>query len=78
MSAISIRLPDSLHKRIKQVAQREKVSINQMVTLAVAEKLSALETEDYLGMRASRASKNKFQKALAKVPDRPAEADDRI
>lgn len=78
MSAISIRLPDSLHKRIKQVAQREKVSINQMVTLAVAEKLSALETEDYLGMRASRASKNKFQKALAKVPDRQAEADDRI
>ncbi len=78
MSAISIRLPDSLHKRIKLVAQREKVSINQMVTLAVAEKLSALETEDYLGMRASRASKNKFQKALAKVPDRQAEADDRI
>jgi len=78
MSAISIRLPDSLHKRIKQLAERDNVSINQMVTLAVAEKLSALETEDYLGKRASRASKTKFQKALAKVADRPPQADDRI
>ena len=51
MSALSIRLPDSLHKRIKEVAQRDNVSINQMIALAVAEKLSALETEDYLGKK---------------------------
>ncbi len=57
MSALSVRLPDSLHKRIKEVARRDNVSINQMITLAVAEKLSALETEDYLGNRASSASK---------------------
>ncbi len=67
MSAISVRLPDSLHKRVKEVAQRDKVSINQMITLAIAEKLSALETEDYLGARAKRASKSRFQKALKKV-----------
>jgi len=78
MSAISVRLPDSLHKRIKEVAQRDNVSINQMITLAVAEKLSALETEDYLGRRASRASKSKFRKALAKVPNRQPEPQDRI
>ena len=67
MSAISVRLPDSLHKRVKEVAERDKVSINQMITLAVAEKLSALETEDYLGARAKRARKARFQKALKKV-----------
>jgi len=67
MSAISIRLPDSLHKRIKEVAQRDNVSINQMITLAIAKKLSALETEDYLENRASRSSKGKFRKALSKV-----------
>jgi hypothetical protein len=78
MSALSIRLPDSLHKRIKEVAQRDNVSINQMITLAVAEKLSALETEDYLGNRAKRASKNKFKKALSKVPNRKPEAQDQI
>ncbi len=78
MSAISIRLPDSLHRKVKEVAQRDKVSINQMITLAVAEKLSALETEDYLGNRARRASKAKFQKALKKVSRKEPEHRDRL
>jgi hypothetical protein len=78
MSALSIRLPDSLHKRIKELARRDNVSINQMITLAVAEKLSALETEDYLGKRASRASKARFRKALGRVPDRKPEPQDQL
>ncbi len=78
MSAISIRLPDSLHRKVKEVAQRDKVSINQMITLAVAEKLSALETEDYLGNRARKASKAKFRKALKKVSGKEPENRDRI
>ena len=78
MSAISVRLPDSLHRKVKEVAQRDNVSINQMITLALAEKLSALETEDYLGKRAQRASKAKFQKALRKVSVRKPESFDRI
>ena len=78
MSALSIRLPDSLHKRIKEVAQRDNVSINQMITIAVAEKLSALETEDYLGKRANRASKDRFNKALSKVPNRKPEPQDQV
>jgi len=78
MSAISIRLPDSLHRKVKEVAQRDRVSINQMITLAVAEKLSALETEDYLGDRARRARKAKFQKALRKVSQKESENRDAI
>lgn len=78
MSAISIRLPDSLHRKVKEVAQRDRVSINQMITLAVAEKLSALETEDYLGNRARRASKTKFQRALKKVSRKEPESRDRL
>jgi predicted transcriptional regulator len=78
MSAISIRLPDSLHKKVKEVAQRDNVSINQMITLAVAEKLSALDTEDYLGKRARNASKTQFQKALKKIRSRIPESDDKI
>ena len=77
MSAISVRLPDSLHRRVKALAARDNVSINQLITLALAEKLSALETEDYLGQRAARASKAKFQQALKRIPDREAEPHDR-
>ena len=49
-----------------------------MITLAIAEKLSALETEDYLGNRAARASKDKFKKALGKVLNRKSETKDQI
>jgi hypothetical protein len=78
MSAISIRLPESLHRKVREVAKRDKVSINHMITLAVAEKLSALETEGYLGNRSRRASKGKFQKALRKVSSREPDTRDRI
>jgi predicted transcriptional regulator len=78
MSAISIRLPDSLHKKVRELAKRDNVSINQMITIAVAEKLSAIETEDYLDKRAKKGSKEKFLKVLKKVPNNEPEIMDRI
>ena len=67
MSTLSLRLPESLHKSARALAKKEKVSINQLVTLALAEKVAALETEDYLEKRAKRASEIKFDRAMAKV-----------
>ena len=78
MSTMSIRLPDSLHKQVRELAQRENVSINQIITLAVAEKVSALETEDYLRRRAQRGSRDAFAAVLDKVPDAEPEQDDRL
>ena len=78
MSTISLRLPDSLHDKVRELAERENVSINQLVTLALAEKISALMTEEYLGERAKRGSKEKYEMAMAKVPDIAAEEQDRI
>jgi hypothetical protein len=76
MSTLSLRLPDSLHRKAKELAEKEGVSINQFVTLAVAEKLSALMTEDYLLERAKRGSRSRYDAALAQVPDvAPAEYD---
>jgi hypothetical protein len=67
MSTLSLRLPESLHKSARELAKKEKVSINQLVTLALAEKVAALGAEDYLEKRAKRASEAKFDKAMAKV-----------
>ena len=78
MSAISLRLPDSLHNRARVLSKRDHVSINQFVATAVAEKISALETEDYLTQRAARASRKKFEEALAQVPDREPDEHDRV
>lgn len=69
MSTLSLRLPDSLHQRLKAIAQKDGVSINQFISAAVAEKMSALMTEEYLAKRATKGSKDKFLKAMSKVPD---------
>ncbi len=69
MSALSVRLPESLHKHAKQYAALEGISVNQLISSALAEKLSALATEDYLELRAKRGSRQRFDAALARVPD---------
>jgi len=69
VGTIRLRLPGYLHDKVRELAEREKVSINQFITLALAEKISALATEDYLAERAARGSREKFERALAKVAD---------
>ena len=78
MSTLSIRLPESLHKKAKEIASQEKISMNQFITSALAEKISALQTENYLEKRGQRASKDKFVKALSKVKDREPEKVDKL
>ena len=78
MSTLSLRIPNSLHKQIRQLAKREGISINQFVASATAEKMSALLTEEYIENRAKRASLNKFKKVLKKIPDSEPEEYDRI
>jgi predicted transcriptional regulator len=68
MSTLSLRIPDSTHNRLKDWAQKDKLSINQFISTAVAEKLAALETLNYLSERAQKSSKAKFEAALASVP----------
>ncbi len=68
MSAMSLRLPNSLHERARELARREGVSINQLVSAALAEKMSALLTEEYLEARARRGSRARYLAALGRVP----------
>lgn len=76
MSTISLRLPESLHESARKLAARENISINQLITLALAEKLSALMTEDYLNERAARGNRQDFEAAMSKVPNiEPADHD---
>jgi hypothetical protein len=73
MGTLSVRLPESLHGQLKGLSRRKGVSINQLIATAVAEKMSALLTEEYLEARARRGSREKFEAVLRKVP--PAEPD---
>jgi hypothetical protein len=49
-----LRLPRSLKAGIERVAKRDGCSINQFVAMAAAEKLAALDAEDYFRSRVDR------------------------
>ena len=78
MSSLSVRLPDSLHDKVRELARRDGVSINQFIATAVAEKASALLTVDYLEQRARRADPDIFRRLLSRVPDVPPPPGDEL
>jgi predicted transcriptional regulator len=78
MSAISVRLPDSLHEAAKILAKEEHISVNHFITLAISEKLSALGAERFLEERAKRGNREKFLKVLKNSPSIEPEDFDKI
>ena len=78
MTVLSLRLPESLHRKLAELAESEGISINQLINSAVAEKMAALLTEEYLSERGKRGSRRKFVAALSKVPNVEPRETDRI
>jgi len=77
MSQFALRLPDSLHNRARVLADRDHTSLNQFIAIAVAEKISTLETSDFFRERAARGDVNKLNEILDNVPDvKPLESDE--
>jgi hypothetical protein len=61
---------------VKLLSLKDRISINQFVSSAVAEKVSALDTEEYIHNRARRANRDKFIAAMSRIPDVKASAED--
>jgi hypothetical protein len=78
MSALSLRLPKSLHEQLRELAQEEGISVNQLVVLAVAEKVAAISTIEYLEKRSKRGSRKRFLEILNKATDIEPEESDRL
>jgi HicB family len=76
MSTFALRLPTSLYAHAKKLAERDQASMNQFVTVAVAEKVAALETAAFFYERAARGSSVSLQAILDRVPARSALAGD--
>ncbi len=70
MSTLRLRLPDSLPAKVRELAAQDDISFNQFIATAVAEKMSALLTVDYLKERATRGDRAVFERVLRTVPDR--------
>ena len=76
MSALTVRLPNSLHAKIKELVKAEGLSVNQFMVTAAAEKMAAILAEDYLDQEAKQGNRADFEKVLKAVPHvEPAEHD---
>ncbi len=77
-STFPLRLASSLQKEARETAEREGVSLNQLINLAVAEKISALRTEDFFRERGERASLAKARKLLQRAGNEPPRDGDEL
>ena len=76
MTALTVRLPNSVHQKIKELAEREDISVNQFIASAAAEKMASIMTLDYLKLEASKGNRNDFTHYLSMVPDAQAQEGD--
>ena len=67
MSTLSVRLPTSLHRQLRELAEREGVSMNQLISSAVGEKLASLLTVDYLSDRGMQGKRSAYDRVLRRV-----------
>ena len=77
-STYPLRLPQSLKNEVARLADKDHTSINQFIAMAVAEKISALETEHYLEQRAKNADMDAFYKILTRDGGETPQAGDEI
>lgn len=66
-SNFALRLQPALLEEARKLADAEGVALNQLINVAVAEKLSALRTADYFAERAARGDIERALAILAKA-----------
>ena len=78
MKTIQVRLPDSIHGRVRRLAHDEHMSLNQFMVTSVSNEVIRHETSDFFRQASAHFSEEAFRNALAAVPDVPAIEADRL
>jgi hypothetical protein len=78
MSTLSIEIPTSIHRNAQRFADQEGITLSQLVSSAVGEKLAAFEAMEMLEEKALKGSNVNIESIIAKIPsNEPLEALDR-
>jgi hypothetical protein len=76
MTTIQAEVPDGIYKEAVELARKEKIPVERLVSLALAQALGAWRGESIVAERAKRGNRQKFLAVLAKAPDvEPPESD---
>jgi hypothetical protein len=69
MKTVAAQIPEPVLKQAQELAARENVPLEQIISLAVAQAVGVWSNESYMALRAKRGSRDKFLDALKEVPD---------
>lgn len=78
MTKIESSIPDPLYAQVKRLAERENISVDQLVAIALTAQVSAWTAQDYLETRAARGNWQRAREVLAKAPDAEPAAHDML
>jgi len=71
MTTLQVQIPETLLDRMRELAERENMSVGEFAASSLAEKVEALEKYDHFQQRAARGSREKFLRAMSKAPHVP-------
>lgn len=75
---LNAKIPDSLYSQLQDLAIKENISIDQLVSMALSAQISAWMTKDYLEEKAKLGDWQNFQEMLNRVPERVPETYDQL
>ena len=78
MKSLQVRLPDTVHRRAKELSREKQISLNQFIVTSISNEVTRQETRDFFRAAAERFDPDAFSNALAAVPDVPAEKKDQV
>lgn len=77
-TSFALRLPASLKAEAEEVAARDGTSLNQFVTVAVAEKLAVLRSTDIFTRRKGKVDWEAFDRMMARTGGEPPRPGDEL
>lgn len=78
MTTISTKIPDTLFKHVQSIAEREDITIDQFIAIALASQISSWEAGKEYDERAKRGNWNRALEILDRAPDVEPPTEDRL
>jgi hypothetical protein len=78
MTTISTKIPDTLFRQAKKIAEREDMTLDEFIALALASQISSWNVGQTFTERAQKGDWEKARKVLAKAPDAEPEDYDKL
>jgi len=76
MAKLQLRLPESIHNKVRKIAEKEQVSINQLLVNSISNEIIRYETQQFFGDRSKDFNEQDFLDALQEIPAvEPSELD---